>query len=427
MAFIGVAVALAGGCERYYLSDEPSRSPAISTQDGTAAPSTAVAWVERVDEGSVQVVGKAFDGTDSASASAAPVKALSPTIPIFVEGGGALFDPTSAVSGLEIVYVRTGFVVIWMQKGGPTWAQFTDLALDRVGAPIQILTLTPLPSSAQTRHEMSGYYLDYRDRVVVFMDVGSGGRWTHAVLNPTTRELLTVEELPDPGPYGDVSYDPNPNRPPFTFAFLSPLGDLDDPFRVRVALLGYNVLTESVLAVCRTDVSTPSVELNNVAAGTQLAGNRYVVWDERNGDLYGTFVNSSCGVGPPAYLGTRRIQNDNPETISARAYLPMDVRFDSNGDGVVALKEGLVNPQVRGNVTHVVSVLPLRFDGLRLNPEPLRRIGLARRFGLPYSNRSFQLVADLDGFKLVFDETRYDGGAPYPDTWRALFTTIAPP
>jgi hypothetical protein len=428
-SFALVMAVFALGCGRFFLSDEISRIPAVAAADGFGpAPATATVWVEVVAPGFLGVVGKAFDEPDSITADAAPLKSLSPPIAIVHIPG--VPDSTDAVAGLDVVRIDGGFFVVWQLKGssiftgGSTWGLFTDLALNPSGSPILLFASSPLPTPAQARNELWAYYAGYRDRLVV-LTTADGAQLTYAVIDSQTRQVLNVSELPDQMPFADVSYDPGPNRPPFMVSYLSPEGDLTDPFRVRAAFLDFDAPAESLLVRCRADVSEKSSnDFNNTAGATHPFDLRYVVWDERDGDIFGAFVRDDCATSPEFFLGTRSIVSalgGQP----ARSFFPMDVRFDSTGNGLVAMKQAIPSNLVLSGITFVVSVLPLEFDGLVISGGAVRPVGLPRRRGVPYSNRTFQLRSDFEAFKLVFDEVEIDEDrAPMPSTWRVLFNAL---
>jgi len=432
IAFRSLALVLAVftlGCGRFYLSDEVSRSPAVAAADNSASgPSTtATVWVEVVAPGFLGVVGKVFDDPNSVNADSTPLKSLSPPIPVTYLPG--VSDPTEAVSGLDVVRIDGGFFVVWQLKGaalltgGPTWRLFTDPALNPSGSPILLFDPSQLPAPAQARNELWAYYVYYRHRLVVLSDTL---RLTYAIIDSQTHELLNVSELPDQMPYADVSYNDNPNRLPFMATYLSPEGDLTDPFRVSAAFIDFLDLDARYLSVrCRANVSaTSSNDFNNTAGATHPSGNRYVVWDERDGDIFGTFVRDDCVAGPESFLGTRSIVGALGGQPSRR-YFPMDVRFDSSGDGLVAMKQAIPSNLILSGITFVVSILSLEFDGLRISGGAVRPVGLPQRRGVPYSNRTFQLRSDFEAFKLVFDEVEIDEDRlPIPSTWRVLFNAL---
>lgn len=410
------------GCGRFFLSEEASQSPAVAANDGFGpAPSTASVWVELIAPDFVGVVGKAFDGIDSTVADAAIVELLSP--PIEVIDVDPLFGPLSVVSGLDVVRIDGGFFVVWAEFSGPMWGQFTDLSLSPIGSPIELLASTPVPARAQGRLDLTVYFVDYADRVVVFIDEGAD--LSYVVVNTAERELSTVATLPGPIPWSDVSFNPNPNRLPFMVSYLAPEGDLNAPFRVQAAFLAFNPIADLLSVQCIADVSGRSTnDFNNVAGDTHPFNVRYVVYDERDGDIFGAFVNDRCDVSPEFLLGSRNINDTTGNTIT-RSFFPMDVRFDSNGNGLLALKQAVPAQGVVGGVTFIVSVLPLEFDGFVISGGAMRPIGLPRRFGDPYTNRTFELRSDFEAFKLVFDEAEIDSDRlPVPGTWGVLFNAL---
>jgi len=420
----------APGCGRFYLSGGVARSPAVAAADNsTSGPSTtATVWVEAVEPGFVRVVGKVFDNPDSVSADAAPVKSLSDPIATVAVSG--VLDATDAVSGLDVVRTDAGFFVVWQEKGlalfsaGPTWGLFTDTALNPIGSPILLFDHSPVPAPSQGRNEIWVFYVYYVRRVVV-LTIDSP-QLNYAVLDSDTRELRNVSQLPGRMLRADVSYEANPNRSPFMVTYLEAEGDLDDPFRVRAAFFDfYDSLSEYLSLQCVADVShRSSHDFNNTAGASHPSGDRYVVWDERDGDVFGTFVRDDCAAGFETYLGTRSIASASGGSPSG-VYFPMDVRFDERGNGLVAMKQALASNLVSNGITYVVSVLPLRFDGLRMSGRGMRPIGLAQRQGVPYSNRTFQLRSDVEGFKLVFDEVAIEPNSlAIPSRWRVLFGAL---
>lgn len=422
-------------CGRFYLSDGVSRSPAVATStDGFSSgfgppPSTATVWVEQISPDALAVVGKAFHGFGSDLADAAPVRTISDPVP--VAGRDPLDDPTSGIAGLAVVRINGGFFVVWMELNGPIRARFTDLSLTPTAPAFTILDFVGEPLRSQGRFKLWTFFVESRDRIVVFWDI-SATSISYAVIDALGGAVLDgVQVLPERAPYADVSYAPDSQRTaPFMLTYLLPEGDLDDPFTVYAALLSFDVDARSLVVNCRTDVSGRSTNnFNNVAGAAHPEGNRFVVYDERNGDLFGRFITENCSRAPEIPLGTRRIVSDTGQ-VPRREFLPLDVEFESSGAGLVALKQAVPNNSVDGGRVFIVSVVPLvcRFSPCRIVAGPLDPVGVSMRDGVPYTNRSFQLSWGFvdDVFKLVFDEAAIDAPSTLaiPSTWRVLFDAL---